>query len=323
MSDIGSASGWRRLGRRLFWPLVWLLLIAGIAVIIDQTDSYTNCVHADKKRDQYQALHENADTLGSLVVRKVARARLVGFCAAEVADKNERFIGALAGVALAIFTFYLWHATRGLRRFAELQGRDMQRLVRLARANALAGLRTSRAARTSANAAIRSVEIAERSLIATQRAVIMHNGFEQASIVDDKGTVIGWRIKVRFKNTGPTMARNTRSAIIGNYFKGTVTEGFIFHAPDEGPGVDLASQGEFQSDDLRFSIDVFQNVQQKRGVCLIWGGVRYNDIFDNTPRHPLDFCFEVRVIRDPMVMSTPTSPAPFAFFAYGEFNPSD
>src|ERR1700730_6353242 len=120
MSDIASTPQWRRLGRRLFWPSVWLLLIAGVAVIIDQTESYTNCVHTEKKRDQYQALHENADPFGSLGARKLARARLVGFCVAEVADKNERFIGALAGVALAIFTFYLWHATRGLRRFAGL-----------------------------------------------------------------------------------------------------------------------------------------------------------------------------------------------------------
>ncbi len=81
---------WRRWGRRLFWPLVWFVMIIGIAIIIDQTESYTNCVHNHKNSKEYQALHKNSDTLGSRAFHKLARIRLVGFCAAEVADKNER-----------------------------------------------------------------------------------------------------------------------------------------------------------------------------------------------------------------------------------------
>ena len=134
--------------------------------IVVPSESFKHCVKDHKNDAAYQQLHQSGRVVSSLVVRTAVRLRLGAFCTADFADKNERPLGAFAAIALAVFTFYLWHATRGLRRFAELQGDDMRRLVRLARANAIAGMRSSRAARTSAEAAMLHARAAVASEVA-------------------------------------------------------------------------------------------------------------------------------------------------------------
>jgi hypothetical protein len=145
--------------RRIFWPVAWLVLLIIVAVIIGYSTSYVSCIHEQKQLFAYQYLHAGVDVLNEILQQRLLRLKLQGACASKFAEDNEHAIGALSAFALAIFTFYLWRATRGLRHYAEIQARDMRQLVRLARANALAGIRAARAARTSANAAMRQMAL--------------------------------------------------------------------------------------------------------------------------------------------------------------------
>ena len=164
--------------RQAFWPVVWLLLLMIIGTIIGHSRSYTACIHEQKNLAEYNHFRQKADTFGEISERKFLRLKLQGTCASQFAESNEHAISALSAVALAIFTFYLWHSTRGLRRYAEVQARDMSRLVRLARANALAGMRAARAARNSANAAMTQANIAERSFFDLERPYLFVDGFQ-------------------------------------------------------------------------------------------------------------------------------------------------
>lgn len=164
--------------RRVFWPIAWLLLLVGIGAVIGYSRSYSNCVHEQKTLAEYDRLHQNIDSFSQISEREFVRLKLQGACASQFAEDNEHAINALAAVALAIFTFYLWRATRGLRSYAEIQARDMRQLVRLARANAFAGIRAARAARTSANAAMVQANIAERSFFDLERPYLFADSIQ-------------------------------------------------------------------------------------------------------------------------------------------------
>ena len=110
-----------------------------IIVLIKPSEPFEGCVHRDKNSPQYQGLHErNAATVSVMIIQPYLRSRLILTCATNFADKNERTIGALAALALALFTLYLWRATHGLRRYAGIQAGDMQQLLATARDNAAA-----------------------------------------------------------------------------------------------------------------------------------------------------------------------------------------
>src|SRR5439155_20483988 len=109
-------------------------------------------VHRNKNAAEYQELHERDSTaISAMIIQPYLRARLVLTCGADFADKNERTIGALAAVALALFTLYLWRATHGLRRYAGIQASDMQQLLIAARENSAAAARQATAIRQLAN----------------------------------------------------------------------------------------------------------------------------------------------------------------------------
>jgi hypothetical protein len=127
-----------RLRRVIAWATLWAIGILGLIVIIKPSEPFKGCVHNSKNAAEYEELHEPGTAPVATITRFYLRSRLVAICAANFADKNERTIGALAAVALAVFTLYLWRATRGLRRYAGIQVDDMRQLLAAARDNAAA-----------------------------------------------------------------------------------------------------------------------------------------------------------------------------------------
>jgi hypothetical protein len=107
-------------------------------LLVSSGKSYQDCIHAHKNDKEYQALRESSGVLGPSIERRAARARLTAVCAVHFTDENERPITALAGIALALFTLYLWRATQGLRHYAGIQARDMRQLLAAARDNTAA-----------------------------------------------------------------------------------------------------------------------------------------------------------------------------------------
>jgi hypothetical protein len=159
--------------RRIRLWIMWVVVLSGIVWIVVSAQSFQKCVHEHKNGNQYKALHEGSDVLGSLIRRKIARFRLVSYCAVDFTDANEHAITALAGVAVALFTLYLWLTTAGLRHYAGIQARDMRRLLDAAKENA-------NAARSQADAMgqLHAATAAQGEVLAQQAAAIA----EQADI---------------------------------------------------------------------------------------------------------------------------------------------
>jgi hypothetical protein len=137
----------RRLRRWFAWAALWALGVLIIIIIIKPSEPFKGCVHANKNGDAYEALHERDAGAVAWIIRLFLRSRLVGICAANFAEHNDRTIGALSAVALALFTLYLWRATHGLRRYAGIQAGDMQDLLDAAQANAAAAASQAEAMR--------------------------------------------------------------------------------------------------------------------------------------------------------------------------------
>jgi hypothetical protein len=128
----------RRLRRWIAWTTLLAIGILIIIIIVKPSEPFKGCVHANKNGDAYEALHERDAGAVAWFTHLYLRSRLAGVCAANFADHNDRAIGALSAVALAVFTLYLWRATHGLRRYAGIQAADVQDLLDTARANATA-----------------------------------------------------------------------------------------------------------------------------------------------------------------------------------------
>jgi hypothetical protein len=125
----------RRLRRAVSWMILWLVGILGLIVIINPSEAFKGCIHENKNAAQYQELHEGGAGLIAKLTGVYLRSRVIGVCVTKFADENDRVIGALAAIALAVFTLYLWRATRGLWHYAGIQARDMRGLLKAARDN--------------------------------------------------------------------------------------------------------------------------------------------------------------------------------------------
>ena len=153
--------------------MLWAVGIVGLIVVVKPSEPFKGCVHSNKNAAEYQEPHERSATPVATITRFYLRSRLIGLCVANFADKNERTIGALAAVALAVFTLYLWRATHGLRRYAGVQADDMQQLLAAARDNAAASASQAEAM-GQLHAAAEAQERAMRDHVEATRGLTQH-----------------------------------------------------------------------------------------------------------------------------------------------------
>ena len=296
-----------------------------IGVMIDYSEAFTDCIHFRKNREEYHALHEHSDIVGGALVRQQTRLRLVYICAGDFADKNNGAITALATVMVGLFTFTLWHTTRGLRRLGEGQAEDMRDLLKAARDNADAatGLRAAaeaqeRALSAQAKATVAIAEMAEKAVVELEAPYvyvkITDPGFTLGSEIQTIDEIIDEPIGVR---EHPVPRHFTKIGelkyCLGNYGRtlAIVTEIFaevmppttLLPAPATNfggskmpHGVIAPAQGvldrEYVVEEMnKFLVDANDRPRYLPGQnnLYFWGFVRYKDLFDRN--YITGFCF--------------------------------
>jgi hypothetical protein len=98
----------------IFWVLFWGVIIFGIGIAVDYSETFTNCVHERKNRKEYEALKERSGVLGGAIIMERARLRLLYVCVGDFTDKNNGAIVALATLMVGVFTFTLWRSNSRL-----------------------------------------------------------------------------------------------------------------------------------------------------------------------------------------------------------------
>jgi hypothetical protein len=135
------------------------------------------------------------------------------------------------------------------------------------------------------------------------RANIQLLRFNTIPIQDNVGEepLKGWAIEAIFKNVGQTAAKQVRVAYEHQYFAGAAPPDVnltAYFSPDAstadiGPGV------IFRSETKKFAMDVFDSINTKGGNLLLYGEVRYADMYPGTEPHVTEFCASIVIKRDP------------------------
>jgi hypothetical protein len=108
---------------------------------------------------------------------------------------------------------------------------------------------------------------------------------------------VSWVVAIMWENSGDTRTKNLFIHVSYQFFDGEMPEDFSF--PDLGdqtriltmigPRATIASvEFKFEASDPR-ALKVFEG----KTHLYLWGWAEYDDIFEGTPRHRTEFCYEI------------------------------
>jgi len=231
-----------------------------MALIVQQSEAFTNCIKNRKNTEEYKALHERSPVIGSPIVRVHARLRLNYVCAWDFANKNNGAIVALATVSLSAFTFTLWRSTDKLW-----------------------------------SAATQAAEIAERTLRITERPFVSIKNPRYGMISPGADRpLIGMRFWVVWENTGNTRATNVKSIIRARIFDSEEEYRFADLDVIANPAV-IGAHSTLDSGHLDFTIQRMIPVMSGEKHLFMWGRGEYDDFIEPDAIQVIEFCYKVRV----------------------------
>jgi hypothetical protein len=222
----------------------------------------------------------------------------------------------LANYTLGLFiaTIALVLATASLGYFAWRQAEDTQESL----ANA----------RTSADAANKSAEIAERALIAGQRAFLSVSFVPSVQKILAEDRITHWNFMPVWKNSGETPTRNMTNHINIRLFDRPIPMDWEFpdiwvaNTPveDRSPiPLGAAPRDTVNGQTVGVTIDEMKGVVAGTKWLYFWGWATYNDVFPNTPLHVTRFAVRIIAGGDP----TSTEKISISFPYIGKYNCTD
>lgn len=152
----------------------WAALAILTTGFIGQSESFHNCEKSRKDHSKYEALHRK----GSAVIKSIVRFELHVACAVETTHENEGPLTLLATILIAGFTGTLWFETNRLYQAGEKQ----------------------------IDAVKVSTNVAERSLVAAQRAWVKIDVSVNGGIGYDNLDALNIKLLATVKNTGNSPA---------------------------------------------------------------------------------------------------------------------
>jgi hypothetical protein len=181
--------------------------------------------------------------------------------------------------------------------------------------------------RRAVEAADDSTRLVGAALIATQRAYITFREFRvnvtRLSAIED---IQNATVQPVWENGGTTPARNGRSHVSWKYFVGSIPTDLELADFDETGNrivtddkylpLAIGPRGLAHSPVIVIDGATIRNVRENQGRLLIWGWAEYDDIFEGSPRHRTEFCYQMNVTGS-------LSQSHIAFSLYKRFNGMD
>ncbi len=209
---------------------------------------------------------------------------------------------------LALYTFQLYRATRGLftetaglREAAAEQSRDMKDSIRVSQ--------------RAADAAMTSAEVSKAAI----RAVITLNNYSGGRSLDPSGGVLGYHMRPNITNVGSTHALN---ATLITAIKVLPINGEHHFSRESGkapiaaigPGAHLSS-----SENIGLMLDDAMKIWRNEAMCLLWCRIDYTDVMGD--RHHVEQCVRVTFRDDPSLTGEILRPE--QFLSYSAFGPQN
>jgi hypothetical protein len=201
-------------------------------------------------------------------------------------ESHGAAITALATVAIAVFTWVLARITNKL-----------------------------------ANLAKEDADIAKDALIVGNSAFVFVQDIKAYFLYDSAGKANSWTFRPFWTNSGGTQTRGMLAHVDYEFRDRPLPTTFKFadNTPATAPSL-IGPKSTIVGGQVRFfSVAELLEVQQKTRFLYLWGWVRYNDIFPNTPQHLTRYCTQVDVTGD----LTDGQGAQFSYIIHLEGNCSD
>lgn len=291
-----------------------ILAIAAVLIIgwvVRGSEAFQGCV----KESKHYSSYDTSDKEFGIVDRAFARVRLSIACTGIVADKNNGAITALAGVAVALFTFTLWLVTWDMVKIASRQREDILRSI-------VAAERSAEASLKQADIAAQTAVISRLTLEYTVRPVVEVTGFDYSWSAPG-GQLTHWHFIPLLSNAGPvgtvngitnsnwTFTINPLDADF-DYPEITRKESDLGHPQRSPIGANKGITGVRAVVPIESVVEAYA----RRGHIFFWGWIEYDDGLPGTLRHRTEFAVEVVVKIDPRApVFAPGAPPPAARFS--------
>lgn len=216
-----------------------------------------------------------------------ARARLhADLAALERRLAEMSAASASHGLALTYATIALVVVSASLWLMAFLQSRDLKTAVS--------------AVQESAASARSAAEATQRALVLTQRATVIVGEPRAAWLRDGNDRLVGCRLLVTWHNVGPTPTRNMIAAVAGQATdRPPPRTGAMPNADARQQPLIVGPNAEVNSAYVNLPIGLVADILARRAYYLFAGWAEYNDVFDQTPRHRVEFCYWVEFDGEP------------------------
>jgi hypothetical protein len=189
-------------------------------------------------------------------------------------------------LALTYATIGLIVVSASLWLMAFLQARDLKAAVR--------------AVQESAAGARSAAEATQRALVLTQRATVSVGEPRAAWLRDANDRLVGCRLLVTWHNVGSTPTRNMIAAVAGQTSERPPPRTSAMPKADaRQQPVMVGPNAVVNSAYVNLPIGLVADILARRAYYLFAGWAEYNDVFDRTPRHRVEFCYWVEFDGEP------------------------
>lgn len=213
---------------------------------------------------------------------------------------------------LAGYTAKLWGATKSLaedaKRTADRQASEMQASLRIAQ--------------ETAGAATRSADIAEKSLVAAQRAFLFIDTIQTGANIPPTDQpprhISGYFFWTECINSGPTPARNVGCWASHQVRPANSHQEILFVKPGDSPLTPVGPKQLIRSQQIFIPIEILMRAFRNEIEIFFWVRLEYTDIF-NSQNHHTEICTMIFPLRDPSIINHPGEGAGREIFHYPHY----
>ncbi len=169
-------------------------------------------------------------------------------------------------------------------------------------------IENQRTSTEAANAAKKSAQIAERALIAGQRAFVSVAYRPSANLGDKDGKITNWTFTPIWSNAGDTPTRNMTNHITRMLFDKEIPPDWDFpNGWDAATPKDkrkniilgIGPKGWIEGQSVSVTVAEMADVISGKKFMYLWGWAIYDDVFPNTARHVTRFAVRILAGGDP------------------------
>lgn len=264
--------------RRCWWISIFSLVGLSIFLVAENyhSQSFQSCIASERTYHSTNNPNKERFIIGRAIGPQIV-------CTINFTNAHAGFITALAGIAVAAFTLTLKWSTDRLWGAGERQLKALRQSVFVS----IAG----------AKAAKKSADIAEKTLYISQRAYVSPRAKWSIEINPSETSIVGIGFWMSLENQGSTPAAHMFNQSVARLL--VKSDGISFDYGSSlspyvtGVPAAIGLRSEITTDKQIFSAAQIKAVADKTADLFLCGWVEYNDVFEGTPRHGVEWCLKV------------------------------